>query len=221
MSSFSVSNSKTTGHKRLARKSVTNDDLRTTVEVGTDLYILNYTERSFVVMGDTLNHSNALVTLGGKYNTNLRIGNGWIFAKVREPSVLKYIETGEVEPYVYSKEDQARFEKRAAENAESNGITEQHLRKIFQEFREAFDTNEDYEGHSIIDVIYQLENRHLPCDTIKTTPKNKTPSPEEPTSKKPKRLARTVPESDPESDPESELENKVDYPDEYEYEDEE
>ncbi len=123
---------------------------------GTELYIVSYTDKSFVVMGDTLNHSGALVSLGGKYNPNLRIGQGWIFSKIRQESVENYIKTGEIVPYVYSKEDQAKYTKKSTTVRQPQ---QEQLRKLFQDFREAFDPNEEYESSSIIEVIYQLEEK--------------------------------------------------------------
>ncbi len=155
MSSFSVK-----PRKRLATARGSSNELNITQTQGcADLYIMPYTDRSFVVMGDTLNHSNALTSLGGKYNTNLRIGQGWIFAKVREESLRHYIATGEIVPYVYSKEQQAKFARSNA--APPPELSKQKLSEVFQDFRDAFDPDEDYEGASIIDVIYQLEEKHL------------------------------------------------------------
>ena len=202
--------SKSIGNKRLARRTApADDDNDQETNVGTDLYIIPYTERSIVVMGDTLNHSNALVTLGGKYNTNLRIGQGWIFAKVREDSVRQYIETGEIHPYVYSREDQAKFEKKPNnEAARESGVSEQQLRKLFREFRDAFDVDEEYEGSSIIDVIYQLEEHHLSKTAIKKTAESPKRQPN-------KRLARKIEPDDEEAEMESEDD------DDYEEEEEE
>ncbi len=181
------------GNKRLARRAAPapapasdSDDNGKETNIGTDLYIMPYTERSIVVMGDTQNHSNALVTLGGSYNTNLRIGQGWIFAKIREDSVQKYIETGEIHPYVYSKEAQAKFGNKPNNVAAGvSGVSEQQLRKIFREFRDAFDADEEYEGSSIIDVIYQLEEHHLSKTAIKKTTESPKRQPN-------KRLARKL-----------------------------
>lgn len=152
--SFSV---KKTTKKRLARKlddSIVDYDQvepPQKQEATGELQIINYTDRSIVVIGDTLSHSNALGTLGGKFNPNLRVGQGWIFAKMREDSVRKYIETGEIEPYVY---DKAAYNKKPALNKET-------LQKLFREFREAFDADEEYEGESIMDVIQQLEDKWM------------------------------------------------------------
>jgi len=124
-----------------------------------------YTEKSFVVMGETIDHSKQLVELGGKFNTNLRIGEGWIFAKVREPSVRHYIESGEVKPFVYSKEQQNMYKKNGngtmATTPENPQILNVKLRNMFKTFRNAFDPESEYNGQSIIDVIDQLEARYV------------------------------------------------------------
>ena len=45
------------------------------------LTIQNYSERSVVVFGeDTKKYKDKLKELGGKYNSNLSIGPGWIFS---------------------------------------------------------------------------------------------------------------------------------------------
>jgi len=159
--SFSVS--KKSGQKRLARHATTPP--KQVVIAHNPLYITQYSEKSFVVLGDTLNHSEALVRLGGTFNPSLRIGQGWIFSKNREPSVQKYIETGEIEPFRYTQEQQNVFNNnkgmRAEPKRQEPGISVEYLQKMFQEFREAFDPTEDYEGESIISVIDQLREKYL------------------------------------------------------------
>lgn len=44
-----------------------------------NLLATEYSEKSFVVRGDTQKHKDALLALGGKWNTRLRDGPGWIF----------------------------------------------------------------------------------------------------------------------------------------------
>ena len=40
-----------------------------------------YTDKSFVMRGeDTTKHKETLKTLGGKWNSNLKDGGGWIFS---------------------------------------------------------------------------------------------------------------------------------------------
>lgn len=148
-------------HKRLCRRLEGEDEPETpevesspTPNNVSNLYILEYSPKSFVVMGETLTHSQNLGRLGGKYGS-YRYGAGWLFAKVREASVKKYIETGEVEPHVYTKEQREKFEQQKA-NSNSN----LDLKRIFRELRSAFDPDEDYEGSAIIDVIQQIEDKY-------------------------------------------------------------
>lgn len=133
--------------KRLARKIQSSTPQNESI----DLQIIDYTDKSIVVVGDTLTHSNALGTLGGKFNMNLKCGKGWIFSKMRKESVEKYINTGEIEPYVY---DKSAYTKKPIANKDV-------LQKLFREFREAFDADKDYEGENILDVINQLEEKWL------------------------------------------------------------
>ena len=125
------------------------------IEATSELYIIHYSPKSFVVLGETLDHTDALMRLGGKYTELRNLSNkGWLFAKIREESVKKYINTGEIEPYVYSKEDRAKFEKQKED-------PELKIKKIFRELKEAFDIGADYEGVAILDVIAQFEKQYL------------------------------------------------------------
>lgn len=136
-----------------------------------ELTITPYSERSFIVMGSgTHDHSDALVSLGGKY-TQLRIGTAWLFPKIKQETVQHYIDTGEVKPYVYSQSDRDRFDRRNNPDFD----IKQKLREIFKEFRDAFDKDEDYEGISIIDVIDQLEEKHLGVQKITAKPRLSKP----------------------------------------------
>ena len=49
--------------------------------------IEDYTDKSFVVFGETKNYKDALKELGGKYNSNLKVGPGWIFSKANREKV--------------------------------------------------------------------------------------------------------------------------------------
>ena len=60
----------------------------------TEIYIENYTEKSFVVLGDTRPHKENIKKLGGKWNSRLRDNKmGWIFPMSKRDSVEKYINT--------------------------------------------------------------------------------------------------------------------------------
>ena len=55
------------------------------------VYLVNYTDKSVAVYGDTKPIKEELKALGGKYNKNLTGGPGWIFPKNKEKSVQRYI----------------------------------------------------------------------------------------------------------------------------------
>ena len=62
----------------------------------TDLTVEDYSEKAIVVRGETKEHKDALKQLGGKWNSRLRDGAGWIFSKKCEANVMAYIESGKV-----------------------------------------------------------------------------------------------------------------------------
>jgi|688.fasta_scaffold1748369_2 hypothetical protein len=55
--------------------------------------IEDYSERSFVVYGDTKIHKEKLKEMGGKYNPHLSIGCGWIFSIKKKEEVMMWKET--------------------------------------------------------------------------------------------------------------------------------
>ena len=58
----------------------------------TEIYIENYTEKSFVVLGDTRPHKENIKKLGGKWNSRLKDNKmGWIFPMSKKDYVEKYI----------------------------------------------------------------------------------------------------------------------------------
>ena len=60
----------------------------------TDIYIENYSEKSFVVLGETKPHKENIKKLGGKWNSRLRNNKmGWIFPMSKRDPVEKYINT--------------------------------------------------------------------------------------------------------------------------------
>jgi hypothetical protein len=63
----------------------------------------NYTEKSFVVYGETKKYKDSLKNLGGKFNKNLKIGEdtvpGWVFGKKNLETVMEFVQkanSGEV-----------------------------------------------------------------------------------------------------------------------------
>jgi hypothetical protein len=58
------------------------------------LKIINYSDKSIVVTGDgTKTHKDRLKELGGKYNSNLTGGAGWIFSKKATEKVQSFLDT--------------------------------------------------------------------------------------------------------------------------------
>lgn len=49
----------------------------------TDLYIEKYSDKSFVVRGDTKHYKEQLSAMCGRYNPNLKGGEGWVFSTTR------------------------------------------------------------------------------------------------------------------------------------------
>lgn len=126
------------------------EDLENLTQDNTELIFTPYSEKSFVITGSkTIEHSKALVDLGGKFNHSLRVGPGWIFSKTREESVRKYIQTGEIIPYVWNKEQFVKEKRKAVHNND-----------MFNELRNAFDLSLTYKGNDIISVIDKIEQKY-------------------------------------------------------------
>lgn len=53
----------------------------------TALNYIDYSEKSFAIVGNTKEIKSQLKKLGGKYNPKLKCGAGWIFSKRREEKV--------------------------------------------------------------------------------------------------------------------------------------
>jgi hypothetical protein len=60
------------------------------------LTLEDYSEKSFVVRGNTMQYQDDLNQLGGKCNSRLRDGEGWIFSKTKKDMVTTWIETGTI-----------------------------------------------------------------------------------------------------------------------------
>ena len=55
--------------------------------------IEDYTDKSFVVFGETKNFKDILKELGGKFNSNLKVGPGWIFSKANKEKVENWMKS--------------------------------------------------------------------------------------------------------------------------------
>ena len=61
------------------------------------LKIVDYSEKSFAVIGDTKPVKKQLKQLGGAWNRGLTCGAGWIFSNKARARVECFIKTGKVE----------------------------------------------------------------------------------------------------------------------------
>jgi hypothetical protein len=121
------------------------------------LYICDYSAKSFVIMGDTITHAEALKKLGGTF-TQLRTGMQWLFANFRRPSVEKYINNQVIEPFQYDEKTKNEWREKNSKKPSDNSMTK--IKLLLNELKSAFDADEEYDGSSILSVIQQLENKY-------------------------------------------------------------
>lgn len=55
------------------------------------MFLSKYSEKSFVVTGNTKDHKEELKDMGGKWNSKLSCGSGWIFSLTRKEEVETWI----------------------------------------------------------------------------------------------------------------------------------
>ena len=51
------------------------------------MQIIDYSEKAIAVVGDTRAIKETLKTIGGRFNSHLSCGAGWIFSKAKEDSL--------------------------------------------------------------------------------------------------------------------------------------
>ena len=117
----------------------------------TEIHIENYTEKSFVVLGDTKPHKDNIKKLGGKWNSRLRDNKmGWIFPMSKKESVEEYIndfkKTGEIKQIQgttqnYQKNDLSDILKRLER-------LEKEVKQLRMEKEKHNDDNDDNEDDS-------------------------------------------------------------------------
>jgi hypothetical protein len=166
--------------KRLARKNALTPDppkvvntipakttSNTTFVDRSGLQLLSVSEKAFVVINYKAAHCDALAKLGGKLTwTKVAQQEGYMYANFRRPSVENYIKTGEITVQKYEgPTDTNRFQK---------PVDASMLKLMFQDFKDAFDADSEYDGQSIIDVIDQLEKKYVPAPIVE--PAKKKPS---------------------------------------------
>ena len=71
--------------------------------------IEDYTEKSFVVFGETKNFKETLKELGGKYNSNLKVGPGWVFSKSNKDKIEQWLSSVSTTSIPKIKQDEREF----------------------------------------------------------------------------------------------------------------
>jgi hypothetical protein len=103
--------------------------------------IEDYTEKSFVVFGETKNFKDNLKELGGKYNSNLKVGPGWVFSKSNKDKVEQWISSLSTTSFPKIKQDDSEFSVNKMMNEYSSkifNIDEEFDLKNMNEYRMAF-----------------------------------------------------------------------------------
>jgi hypothetical protein len=91
--------------------------------VSNNMSMQTYSDKSFVVRGDTKTHSDVLKSLGGKWNSNLKVPDmasttderepGWIFSNKRFESVTEFLGKSSLTPAKRSSEGDDSSPKRS------------------------------------------------------------------------------------------------------------
>lgn len=55
--------------------------------------IVNYSDKSFVITGNTKDFKDELKELGGRWNSKLTCGNGWVFSLTKKKELESWLET--------------------------------------------------------------------------------------------------------------------------------
>lgn len=86
--------------------------------------IIDYSDKSFAVVGDTFPIRKELKQMGGCFNKRLSCGAGWIFSNKSREAVEKYIQSGEVTNKVLSDKPQTNEGKQFVEWLKEFAATE-------------------------------------------------------------------------------------------------
>lgn len=123
-----------------------------------NLTVSNYSEKSFVVRGDTKSHKDVLKEIGGKYNPNLRDGAGWIFSMNKRESVEKYIkkteniDSGNVWIFIETNKD-GTFLRGVFSSYEKAEKVSNKYRDVYADWYEECGFN-----HQIIEISIDIQN---------------------------------------------------------------
>ena len=107
--------------------------------------INTYTDKSFVVRGDTKEYKEELKNLSGKWNSNLKGGSGWIFSNIHKDKVQNWISNlqekkTELETYDENKIISVRLYKYSEKSFVVRGDTKE-IKDTFKEFGGKWNSN--------------------------------------------------------------------------------
>jgi len=150
--------------------------------MSSSIQIVSYTDKSFVVIGDTKTHKDSLKNLGGKWNgslTNKETGEkfmGWIFYASKKKEIQSWIDTGCKPIYVPTQRENQRETQmetpREYPQRQTREIHSESKREIIQESKgEIVSQNKIQQLEKSVEMLLQrinfLENE---VKTLKNQP---------------------------------------------------
>jgi len=84
--------------------------------------IIDYSEKSFAVVGDTKAVKDSLKKMGGSFNSKLSCGAGWIFPNAKRNAVLQFISSGEVQETIKKAE-------KPKDNVNDNALLDEYMKE--------------------------------------------------------------------------------------------
>jgi len=125
--------------------------------------IEEYSEKAFVVRGDTKPHKDALSSRRGRYNPNLRGGGGWIFSKRHLQNIQAYISENS-EPSTTESPDPSRKRK----SVDLNYYKKKLRKTIKEEVRAEVEREFAYQKPFVMDqwcLEFAIEEKYAPVST--------------------------------------------------------
>jgi len=93
--------------------------------------VAEYSDKSFVVSGPTIDYKNKLKELGGKWNPYLKTGPGWIFSNKRKASVQEWMNTIDKPETVVSPPQKKRKLNNRSDDVKNSVSNSQILKETF------------------------------------------------------------------------------------------
>lgn len=138
----------------------------------TDLKLSKYTDKSIVVQGDTRKYKEDLKKLGGKYNSGLKNGPGWIFPIKIESEVANFISDGKrLVTDVEVKEGEERSQLRTKELVEKQEIKSQEQYTILIDLIKNISNDVNRINQAISIIMSDEQKKNLDILNKKSTTK--------------------------------------------------